>query len=232
MIHALQLPFLFDAEALRADLEKSLSLPWTAHYNAQGYKGSWDIISLLAPGGDSGKIFAMPGDQPLEETSLLKECPYFRYVLDQFQCPVESARLMKLKVGAHILPHKDHALGYEDGSFRIHVPIITHDQIEFIVDDKQVVMCEGECWYTNVNLTHSVANRGSIDRVHLVMDFTRNDWTDELFFSLAPEKELTSRPEQLLSVEVKQQMLFALQEQNNPAALDMIEKLKEELGLK
>lgn len=231
MIHALQLPFHFDPRALRSDLEKVLSLPWSAHYNTGGYKGSWEIISLLAPGGKSEQIFAMHGDTKLEETPILKECSSFQDVLARFQCPIESARLMKLKVGAHILPHKDYALGYEDGTFRIHVPIVTNPQIEFIVDDQRVVMQEGECWYTNVNLTHSVANRGTEDRVHLVMDFTRNDWSDELFFSLAPADELLAQATQAINDEMKFQMLRSLQEQDSPASRQLVEELKRDLGL-
>jgi hypothetical protein len=38
-------------------------------------------------------------------------------------------------------------------------------------------MREGECWY----LLHCVHNRGTTDRVHLVIDCQLNPWLDEMF---------------------------------------------------
>ena len=36
-------------------------------------------------------------------------------------------------------------------------------------------MGEGECWYINFNLPHRIHNRGTTDRVHLVIDCVLND---------------------------------------------------------
>jgi hypothetical protein len=46
---------------------------------------------------------------------------------------------------------------------------------------QRVVMNEGECWYNDFNLPHSVANHGTTDRVHLVIDCVLNDWLRALF---------------------------------------------------
>jgi Mg/Co/Ni transporter MgtE len=55
-------------------------------------------------------------------------------------------------------------------------------------------MQPGEAWYTNVNLPHSVENKGQTNRVHLVIDCIRNEWSDELFKSMgydfSQEKEI------------------------------------------
>ena len=42
-------------------------------------------------------------------------------------------------------------------------------------------MQPGEAWYLNFNLPHSVANRGTTDRIHLVIDCVMNPWLDAFF---------------------------------------------------
>ena len=39
----------------------------------------------------------------------------------------------------------------------------------------------GSCWYLRLSDPHSVANRGTEDRVHLVVDAEVNDWVGEVF---------------------------------------------------
>jgi hypothetical protein len=48
--------------------------------------------------------------------------------------------------------------------------------VEFYVDDMRVVMEPGECWYLDLSRPHRVHNRGSTDRVHLVVDCRVNEW--------------------------------------------------------
>ena len=45
-------------------------------------------------------------------------------------------------------------------------------------------MQAGSAWYANINLPHSVQNKGKNDRIHLVIDCLRNDWSDKLFASM------------------------------------------------
>jgi hypothetical protein len=68
--------------------------------------------------------------------------------------------------------------------------------------------------------------------VHLVMDFTRNAWTDRLFFALAPEENLLAQPTYELDREAKLQMLQGLRDQDNAASRDLVEQLEKELGLR
>ena len=42
-------------------------------------------------------------------------------------------------------------------------------------------MSEGEAWYLNFNLPHSVENNGERARVHLVIDCLVNDWMRNFF---------------------------------------------------
>lgn len=226
----LKFPVQFDEQRLVEDLSHALESQWTPHFNTAGYSGNWNAVSLYAKDGNEQHIFAHPMDHSaITETPLMKECAYFREVLAYFQFPVLSVRLLKLEAGAEIKPHTDYELGYEDGQFRLHIPIVTNPDIEFILDGERLTMLPGECWYTNVNLVHSVANRGTADRVHLVIDGVRNAWTDTLFFSLAPESSFEADREEDLDEETIIRMLEELKRNPEMAGHPLIEELESRL---
>lgn len=90
---------------------------------------------------------------------------------------------MRLQPGSIIREHRDHELGFKDGEVRIHVPIITNPDVAFFVNGDRLPMNPGEVWYIDFSLPHRVRNRGTTDRVHLVIDCIVDDWMREL---LAP----------------------------------------------
>src|SRR5687768_18563646 len=96
-----------------------------------------------------------------------------------------SVRLMKLDAGAVIREHSDHDLSFEEGEVRFHIPVITNPGVAFFIEDEQLFMQEGTCWYLNLSLKHRVNNFGTHDRVHLVVDGKVNDWVRDLFNSNA-----------------------------------------------
>jgi quercetin dioxygenase-like cupin family protein len=184
----LKFPIQFDEERLVVDLSRVMEDKWIPHFNTGGYVGNWNAISLYAKDGNEQNIFAhLQDNASISETPLMKECAYFKEVLDYFKFPILSVRLLRLEVGAEIKPHTDYELGYENGQFRLHIPIVTNSEIEFILDGERLIMLPGECWYTNVNFVHSVANKGMVDRVHLVIDGVRNEWTDETIIRMLEE---------------------------------------------
>ncbi|AGC78582.1 aspartyl/asparaginyl beta-hydroxylase [Nonlabens dokdonensis] len=222
----LQLPFKFDKEKLEQDLDRVLNEKWVPHFNTNNYSGEWNVISLFAKGGDATNIFALQdADASITTTEVLKQCSYLKSVIDSFKCPILTARILRLGAGAEIKPHRDHELGYEDGNFRLHIPITTNPDVEFILDGDRLIMLPGECWYTNVNYVHSVKNSGDQDRIHLVIDAGRNEWSDQLFFSLAPKDSFDPLPEKEASPETIQRMIEELKNQNTPAAIQMIKEL-------
>lgn len=227
----IKLPFLFNEEKLAEDLATVLEANWVPHFNTQDYEGDWKAIPLYAPGGDASNILALStSNAPIAETTLLKACPYFKEVIDSFDCPILSARIMRLGVGAEIKPHSDYNLGYEDGCFRLHVPITTNPGVQFMLDKVQLTMLPGECWYTNVNYEHSVKNSGETDRVHLVIDGERNEWSDQLFFSLTSKESLLTKPVKTESPETIRRMIEELRRQDNPAIEPLIEQLEQQLN--
>lgn len=226
----LQLPFQFIEEKLVADLQLLLASDWIPHFNTSGYTGSWNSIALYAVDGDQQNIFALNGDaSKLEATPILHNCDYLKKVIATFKCPLLSVRLLKLSPGAFIKPHRDFELGYEDGNFRLHIPILTHSQVTFTLDGHQLEMLAGECWYTNVNFVHSVSNEGLTDRIHLVLDGQRNQWSDDLFFSLAPPESLLQRKQQNYDAETIKQMILELETQKSEGAQVLIQALKKQL---
>ncbi len=182
MIATLKLPFQFDIEKLQADLKKFREDDWIAHYNKSHYEGDWDIIALRADEGNKYKIFSpYEVTDKMADTEHMAKCSYFKEVLDSLKCQKNTVRLMRLKPGAIIKEHTDYNLSLDDVELRLHIPITTNPQMEFYLDKKRVVLQEGECWYLNFNLIHSLKNGGSTDRVHMVIDCSVNDWLKSFF---------------------------------------------------
>lgn len=217
----LQLPFHFDQQKLKDDLEIIFKGNWSPMLYKHNYEGGWKSVALYAPDGNPENITAHGiKDVQLKPTPSLLHCHYFQEVIDSFKAPLLSVRLLRLSVGSMIKPHKDHRMGYEDNNCRIHIPITTNDQVAFILDNEKLTLSEGECWYINANYTHSVSNFGNEDRVHLVIDLERNAWSDELFFSLAPEETFLKN-----ELEMSSEMITNLIAQYKKAGVEITEDL-------
>jgi len=226
----LKFPFQFSEEKLVRDLSLILDKNWIPHFNTEGYHGDWKVISLYAHNGEESNIYALPTSQStISETRILKECHYFKEVIDSFKCPILTARILRLGAGAEIKPHRDHDLGYEDGNFRLHIPIVTNSGVRFVLDGTELTMLPGECWYTNVNYVHSVINSGKSDRVHLVIDGERNEWSDQLFFSSVPKESFKPIPKKNDSSETIRRIIEELKRSNEPAAKKLINELSQKL---
>lgn len=169
----LKLPFQFNPARLREDLSRLESIGWTDHFVKQNYEGSWSVIPLRAPAGETHiirMIYPDPSCREFVDTAFLQECPYFQEVLAAVPLPLQAVRLMRLAAGSVIKEHRDHDLAYEYGAVRLHIPVITNPDVEFLLNGERVVMNPGECWYLRLSDPHAVANRGTTDRVHLVID--------------------------------------------------------------
>lgn len=191
MLTGLHLPVQFDPALLRADLARVLPDEWVPHYNQLDYGGEWRGAALRSPSGAVRELEA--NGQAYSGTPLLDRCPYFREVLAVFACPLKSVRLLALAPGSFIREHTDNALDYADGEVRLHIPIQTNPDIEFYVCGERLLLEEGHAYYVNVNLPHRVNNRGTSDRIHLVIDARVDDWVHELFRRGEPI-ERSSRP--------------------------------------
>ena len=182
MLPYLALPFRFSPERLRRDLALVADDEWVPHFNTGVYEGEWSGVALRSVGGKPMQLYPDPAaTDSFDDTDVLRRCAYFQEVLAELRCPLTAVRLLKLKAGSIIKPHKDHKLGYEDGEVRLQIPIVTDPGVQFYVDERLVPMGVGECWYVNVNMTHHVENTADVDRVHLVVDCVLNEWLDGYF---------------------------------------------------
>jgi hypothetical protein len=181
MLISYKLPLAFDAELLKADLERILVAEWKAHFNKGYYQGEWKGLALCSTTGRTNQLYTpMEDTRDASDTVILERCSYFRRVLAAFECPIRAARLLSLSPGSKILEHRDYFLGIEDGLIRIHIPVTTDARVEFFVDNRRLVMMEGEAWYIDFSLPHRVNNVSDKDRVHLVIDCRVNGWLEEM----------------------------------------------------
>ena len=180
----IKLPFQFDVQKLQADLQRVEQMGWMEHFVKQNYTGDWSVIPLRGPADAQHPvmmIYSDPACTTYGPTPFLEQGPYFQEVLAQFPCELQAVRLMKLTVRSVIKEQRDHDLDYAQGYVRIHIPVVTNPDVEFYLNNQRVIMNEGECWYLRLSDPHRVSNRGSVDRVHLVIDAVVNDWLRELF---------------------------------------------------
>jgi hypothetical protein len=185
----LRLPFSFDPDRLAGDLDRLGSVGWIAHFVPQNYQGDWSVIPLRANAHAKHPIMMISSDptcRDYADTPMLAACPYFREVLDTFAAPLRAVRLMRLGPGSVIKEHTDLELSFEEGTVRIHVPVVTNPDVDFRLNQARVVLEAGSAWYLRLSDPHSVANRGTTDRVHMVIDVQVNDWVADMLGRAAP----------------------------------------------
>jgi hypothetical protein len=175
--HFARLPLAFEAGPMLEEMGAIGRAQWVAHFNDGCHDGAWRGVALRAPGGDAANLYARTeATDAIRDTGLLAACPHVAAALARIECPLRSVRLLRLEAGGVIREHRDADLRFGEGEARLHIPLATNPGVEFYVDDTRVVMEPGECWYLDLSRPHRVHNRGSSDRVHLVVDCTVNEW--------------------------------------------------------
>lgn len=225
-----KLPFEFDRLSLYGDLEKAQN-QWIAHFNSSYFRGEWSGIQLREPQKITHGLSPGTGSDNLyQDTEILLSLDYIPYVLNSFKCQKTSVRLLKLTAGSIIKAHKDTDLNFFEGDLRIHIPIITNEKVEFLIDGELVRMAPGECWYADFSKEHSVKNLGETDRIHLVIDLKTNDWLKELFVDegIIGQNEQAPDPISQFDERQKLEMIHSLfshkTETSNKIAMEMIQK--------
>ncbi|HVW96147.1 MAG TPA: aspartyl/asparaginyl beta-hydroxylase domain-containing protein [Mucilaginibacter sp.] len=192
MIRFAKLPLEFDTATAKKELEL-VGKEWISHFNKVNYDGSWKVLALRSPGGQHQNIVPeLMSFKSYENTPFMENFRSVKHLVNQFQCPVMSVRFLNLHAGAMIKPHIDTDLCFEKGEARLHFPVQTNPEVEFIIDGDRVNLNEGDCWYLNANLTHSVVNRGDKDRIHLVIDCMVNDWLTTI---MNAAEEISTKPD-------------------------------------
>lgn len=176
MVRYAKLALNFDLIRMQTEL-LSTDGAWQPHINKFHYKGSWQVLALRSPGGDHKNIIPdLIGESEFLDTAYMGHFASVKKLLGTLHCPVMAARFLNLQAGAIIKQHTDADLAFEKGEARLHFPVFTNPLVEFYCETDRVFLNEGDCWYLNANLPHSVLNNSGTDRVHLVVDCKVNDW--------------------------------------------------------
>ena len=139
----LRLPLSFDPDRLARDMRAVESSGWIAHFVPQNYEGDWSVIPLRGRAGATHPIMMISADpscQDFEDAPMLAACRYFREVFDTFEAPLRSVRLMRLTPGSVIKEHTDLELSFEEGTVRIHVPVVTNADVDFRLNRQRVML--------------------------------------------------------------------------------------------
>lgn len=224
MIQQAQLPIPVHVGQMQNEV-LALTSSWLPHFNTEQYDGEWTVLALRSPAGDPNQIVPEErGNQTFSDTPVMEKCPAIRQVLKELHCPVMAVRLMNVKAGAVIKEHRDLDLAFENGEARLHFPVFTNAAVAFIVNDRQVRMQEGDCWYVNVNLPHKVANHGDSDRIHLVVDCLVNDWLKDLF-----SRSIVVEAPPVAAKEVTTKIIHELRLQNTETANRLADAMEKNL---
>ena len=83
-------------------------------------------------------------------------------------CNPIRVQLAELPPGEVIAPHRDQ--GILSMIHRLHVPVVTHKDVIFVIQDERFFLEVGQLYDLNNAVKHSVENNSSVMRIHLLVD--------------------------------------------------------------
>jgi len=164
---AIRLTPTYDVDRLQADLARLVGF---AHLNEPFQEPGHVGFSLIGPGGVASSSSSLTAFEPPRPTAALGAAPYLREVLDGLPCPKSNARIMYMERHTKLALHTDAPCNFQTGILRLHLPIITSQQVVMGIADRQYFWGEGELWWGDFSLPHYVENNSPIDRAHLIVD--------------------------------------------------------------
>lgn len=157
-----KLPIRFSAETLANEVRALPEAAWTPH--PTGFVGN-EAVRLVSPGGQDTDAI----EGPMGPTPHLLACSYTMETMAALGGVWGRSRFMGLAPGAEVPEHIDSNY-YWRTHLRLHVPVITNPGVTFTCGGTSVHMKAGECWAFDSFRLHEVQNKGSEQRIHLVID--------------------------------------------------------------
>jgi hypothetical protein len=98
----------------------------------------------------------------------------FSKLKEYYSGEIIRCEVVKLPARTSIRTHVDGGplLHY---SRRVHIPIITNENVTFTVMSNTINMQEGTWYEINNQMTHAANNNSDLDRVHMIIDILPND---------------------------------------------------------
>lgn len=91
--------------------------------------------------------------------------------------------------GEDIYWHYDENESFDSGTVRLHIPVITNENVALQICHQTLRWKEGELWYGDFSFPHRVRNLGQKTRIHLVLDLVVNEWLESQFPSALFEEQ-------------------------------------------
>jgi hypothetical protein len=103
----------------------------------------------------------------IDGTYLLEVCQdVAKYIESSYKLAVGRVRIITLRPKVCLTYHTD-----PESSFRFHIPVVTNENVLFIVDDEVQRMPQcGQLYQLEVQKKHTVLNASREERIHLVFD--------------------------------------------------------------
>jgi hypothetical protein len=160
-----RLPLDVDAARLRAEVEALPTTVWGTRGGRVGVHNAAQAVFLRGHAPAEGK------NLPIEDRDELSQVPYAREIITQLlPAPPQRCLLALLPAGGVVYPHRDRG-DYFFSTIRIHIPVITHEQVQMYCDGRVFTMRPGEVWALNNSARHAVWNTGTMPRTHMICDF-------------------------------------------------------------
>jgi hypothetical protein len=186
-------PMLAEADALRRAVAERVS-SWADHYSTYNLRHSWTAMALRGFSPSDPAFIVKPSEMSkawkaehpealswrLGDTALRAELPEAEPLIAAIPGKKERIRLMRLASGGGELARHSDIVDPDAGTrpgklLRIHWPIQTSAAVVFdgwTEDGRKIARHFelGRAWYLDTRKPHTAANRGAVDRIHLVLD--------------------------------------------------------------
>lgn len=120
---------------------------------------------------------------------VLDVCPNLAAAIGGLPSRVLDVCLKLLGPGGFVHEHRDMIGATPFGVVRLHVPIVTHADVEFYVSGQRLFLRPREAWILDTSYRHRVANRSPVQRIHLVVDME----IDGVLRALLPPRDIWDR---------------------------------------
>ena len=174
-----KLPLTFDVAKMQAEA-KAFDEQQFTFYKVIQLRGPAHLVDTSIPIPPPAEDYADGTWCDWLHTPEAERSPYLTSIIEFFQqhTRVTLVRLLRLAPQSVVKEHTDPTLGLEieRSVIRLTIPIFTNEDVSFILNNTEVPMQLGECWYLRLYDPHRVINNGTTVRGNLTIDMEPNEW--------------------------------------------------------